>query len=104
MNRLTILSVVAVIMLVGSQGYQILDKYMSPEGTTPWLAVTREGVLRYSYVPHWSIIRTASSWYDRKVELYVGQDNGLNLSSCLLNEYNYPIFAGKLQVEAKDCM
>jgi len=90
-----VLLVVAVLFVANSS----LNKALAPDGIEPSVQVVDENhITRYSYIPHHSFIRSASTWYDRVVEEYTLEDGKFVLTSRIVYEYHYPIFGGKLSV------
>lgn len=96
--------IAATMVLIDENGKTILS--LSENIEPPVNAVLQASeIIKYTYIPRWSAIRTASSWYDRKIEhYYVAKDGGsIELKSCSLFEYRYPIFSGELRVVEKKC-
>ena len=105
MRRLITLLVVITAIGICGFGYQVVNHLMTPDPIKPYLASAGNAeTLRYSFIPHWSIVRTAPSWYDRKVELYAYENNESHLVSCTLYQNHYPIFSGEHRIEVKNCM
>ena len=100
-TKFGVLSIILTILILGAS---IIETNLTLKNNAPTI-VSAGGnkLLRYSYLPRTSLIRTASSWYDRVVELYEKQNDEYILKNCQVYEYIYPIFKGELEVLVKPC-
>jgi hypothetical protein len=102
-HQMTPKEITPTMVLLDENGKVILSL---PEETNPPINAVLKAreIIKYSYIPHWSAIRTATSWYDRKIEhYYIPKDGGFAQKTCSLFEYNYPIISGELKIVEKNC-
>jgi hypothetical protein len=72
------------------------DRIFLPKPEPASIRMEADGsMIRYSYIPQYSLIRSAREWYDRVIEVYQKDQYGeYVLKTRKVCEYKYPIFFG----------